>query len=512
MDPSGRREAGVDNTAAAAPDPQGNPAEQNIGTAIIRGGVVRMFAFAYTAALGVTATAVISRAVGPNGFALYVTAISLITIATFLSDVGLAALGLREFAALKGAARVRSLRALITLRLVLAVVGSFGIVGFAVLHGYSDNLVAGLALAGVGLCLISLHVSWLVPIQATFRLNMVAALEALRQTLLMGLMIAAAVASGDIGLVVAAYLPAGLLIALATIPASSRIAPVTPSLDFAEMRSLLSHVGIYAIVATVGSTYAFFAQVVSNAELGEQESGLFALAFRVFAVLVIASFTAVGGAFPLLVVAFKEDDERRYRYALRRLVQTAFITGVGCSVALITGAAAVTALLGGSEFAGAEGGIRVIGIALPASFVVAAGGAALLAARRHAHLFVITVVGAGSSIIATALLAARYGILGASTGIVIGESVLAAGYLWGVRQVSGLAIPRARWALGVAVLGAVCCLPALFPVSGFLAAAAGLSGFTAGAFALRLVPPELVDNARGVLGRFAPASPNEPPA
>lgn len=479
-----------------------NPADAAVGNTIIRGGVLRLVAFGYSAVLGVVATAVISRAVGPHGFAEYVTAMSLISIAMSFSDVGLLALGLREFAAQSGSAQERSLRALITLRLALSIVCAIAVVIFAVLVGYSTALVTGLSLAGVGIVFLSLHASYTVPIQGTFQLNVVAGLEALRQTLVMGMMIAAALGTGSIGAVIATYLPAAIAIAFATAIFARRISSIVPSLDFPEMRQLLRHVGTFAIAATIGSTYGFFAQVVSNTVLPKDESGLFALAFRVFAVLVGAGYTAISGAFPLLVAAVEAGDRERYDYAVRRLLQVSILAGLICTVGLVTGADFVTLVLGGSDFSGADTAVAVVGLALPSSFIVLTGASALLAARRHVHLVAIALIGASASIAATAALAAQWGTVGAATGIVVGETVLAAGYLWGIGKVSPRALPRASWAVAVLAAGALCCASALLPASGLVCALIGLALFAGIVIFSGLIPPELKQNAQGVLGRL----------
>jgi O-antigen/teichoic acid export membrane protein len=488
---------------AAGIEPAPVITDDNVGNAIIRGGVLRVFAFSYSAALGVVATAVISRVTGPAGFAEYVTAMSLITIAISLSDFGLVPLGMREFTALEEPERTRSLRALITLRLVLAALAGVVIVGFAWLDSYPQGLVTGLALAAVGLVFIALHFSYVVPIQATFRLNTIAWLEALRQTLIVVPMIVAAIVTEKIGVVIASYLPAGIVIAVVTGLIARKISSIVPSLDFAAMGRLLRHVGTFAVAATVSTTYAFIAQIVSNSVLSERDSGLFGLAFRVFAVLVGAGMAAIGGAFPLLVAAVEQDDRERYDYAVRRLLQTAALAGAFCAVALVTGASVAIAILGGAEFAGAEGAVQFVGLALPASFMVLVGGAALLAVRQHGRLLAITLIGASSSIVATWLLASNFGMYGAVGGIVIGENVLAVGYLWGVSRVSKVAVPRARWLLGILAVGAFSCLPALLPIAGVFSLALGAAIFAAAVLGLGIVPPELVDNARGLAGNLS---------
>jgi O-antigen/teichoic acid export membrane protein len=466
--------------------------DANVGRRIVSGGVWRLLAFGFAALLGVVATAVISRRLGPADFALYTTAISLIALATTVPDVGLVALGVREYASHEGAERIRGQRALITLRLAFSAVGTVAILLWALIDDYPAELVAGLAVAGVGICVLSLYVSFCVPIQATYRLGTMAVLEALRQVLIAGMMIAAVLVTAEPGFVVSVYLPASLILALASGLIVRRFAPVRPSLDFAAMRELLRRVSTFAIAGSVGGVYAYAAQVLSNSILTPHDSGMFGLVFRVYAVLLGACMTAVGGAFPLLVTASREDRER-LGYASRRLFQTTFLAGVACTVGLVAGSAFVVAVIGGPDFADADGVLQVVALAMPWSFVLVTGGSYLLAADHHRALVMISAGGALASIVLTAGLTVAFGLYGTAAGLVIGEFVIATSYVLKIAQLHRVALATPRWTLAVLAAGAVSCLPALLGLPSVVEAAIALALFAVLALVLRLVPPELTE-------------------
>jgi O-antigen/teichoic acid export membrane protein len=478
-------------------DDSENSADQDVGSKIVAGGIFRLAAFGVATALGVVSIAIISRVIGPSDFALFTTALSLITISSSVSDIGLLSLGIREFAALSGDARVRSQRALITLRFMFASVASLLIVLFAWLDNYPTGLLYGLIAAAIGLCGLSLHASYNVPIQATYQLKTMAILEVSRQTLVALGMAVAAIVTGEIGWIVAIYLPVGITMALASAYYARRITPTMPSWDWSAMVGLLRHVGTFAVAASIGAIYAYVAQVICNAILPAHESGLFALAFRVFAVLIGACMVAVSGAFALLVTAARTDPERM-AYATRRLLQTAALTGVACTVGLVTGATFVVAVLGGSEFADAAPIVAVIGLALPASFVVFTGSSVLLAAGRHSELVLVSVIGATASVLATTILAKSFSTTGAAAGIVVGETVIATGYLIQIARMDTHALPRLNWSIAVLVAGAIACAAALLPLPGIVCGVLGLLIFAGLAILLKLVPPELLDRLKAI--------------
>jgi O-antigen/teichoic acid export membrane protein len=474
---------------------------ENIGKRVFAGGSWRTLAFAFASALGVVMTAVVSRSLGPPDFALFTTAMSLVTIALSLSDVGLLALGIREYAARPVPERDRGQRALITLRLLASIVTSIGIVAFAVAKQYPTDLIWGLVAAGFGVCALSLFMSYTVPLQATYRLGQVAALEAGRQTIQASLMIVCAVVFASAGWVIAVFLPTGVVMAVVAGLVSRKMSPVLPGFNLKEIWSFVALAGAFAITAAFGSNYAYVAQIVSGSVLSAHESGMFSMAFRVFVVVAAAFATAVGGAFPLFVTTSGEGDRARLAYATRRLLQSALLAGVGVSVLLITGAGFAIALLGGAEFADATPALAAIGLAVPGSYLAVVLAMNLLAEREHRTVVTVTVIGAVLGVCVTAAAATSFGPVGAAVGIIVGEYVIALSYAVKVAMIDRRSVPTIGWITGVVAVGVFACLPALLAVPSFVSAMAAGILFIILTALLKLIPPELTDPIRSRLGR-----------
>jgi O-antigen/teichoic acid export membrane protein len=485
---------------SAAPGDGASPAEESVGKKILAGGTWRMLAYAFSAALGVVMTAVISRALGPADFALFVTAMSLVTIALSLSDVGLLTLGIREYAAQPPEIREINQRALIGLRLITSAITSTGIVVFAIWKGYPKDLIWGLIVAGFGICGLSLCISYSVPLQATYRLGQVAALEAGRQALQMSLMMMFALLFANVGWLMAAFLPTGVVLAAAAGLMSRKLSSIKPSFDLKVMRSMVVAAGAFAVAAAISTNYAYVAQIVSNSAMTSHESGMFGLAFRVFVVAIAAFSSGVGGAFALLVTAVTEGDRDRLAFATRRLFQSAWLAGVGGAVAFIAGAGFVVAMLGGREFEDAIPVVATIGLALPGSYVVSVAYLHLMADRHYKALIIRTAIGAMASIVATALLADAWGPLGAATGIIVGETVLALACLSKSFTVDRRTLPKPGWAIGVLAIGAVSCAPALLPLPSLVNAMLAGTVFLVLAVLFRAIPPELLHPVKSRLG------------
>lgn len=482
------------------PDPPAKAVEavgeaENVGEKIVSGGFWRLVAYGFATAVAVVATSIISRAIGPVDFAVYATALSLIAVATGLSDFGLLALGIREFAALNGEERERNLRALITLRLLFSCVAAVAVIVFAVLADYSAEAIAGICAAAVGLVVLSLFISYCVPLQATYRFNQLALLDALRQGLWSGLMVLAAVTVGGVGLVIGMLLPTAIVITIVAALFARAITAIRPSWDPATMRQLLAAVGAFAVASSVGAAYAYLAQVASDLVLSGFESGQFALAFRVFVVALGGGLTVILGAFPLLVTTAREDIERMI-FATRRVMQAAALAGFGLAAALLCGAQFAVDLLGGPKYAGAVELLAIIGFALPASYMLNTGSTVLLAAGRHRELVVVSVIGAIAAIAATAGLAATYGGHGAAWGVVIGEWLLCFAYLAVVARIDRRALPGWAWSAGVLVSAGLACAVKLLGLPSLLAAFMALAVYLVALLAMGLLPPELRDRLR----------------
>lgn len=482
------------------PEPATEDAEQNVGQRILRGGAWRVVAFAFAAVLGVVMTAVVSRSLGPADFALFTTAMSLVTIAISLSDLGLLPLGVREYTSLKDEERAASQRTLIGIRLLASVVTSLGIIVFAIWQDFPDDLVRGLVVAGIGVCAMSLAISFTVPLQATYRLGQVAALEAGRQAIQMSLMIVFAIAFANVGWLMVAFLPTGIIIAIAAGLMSRKLSPITPSFNPTAMRGLLAAAGTFTYTAAVGANYPFVSQIVADSVLEPHDSGLFSLAFRTFVVGMAAFGAAVGGAFALFVTAVKDQDRRRLAFATRRLTQSAVLAGVGFAVAMVTGARVIVAALGGPEFADAVPIVAVVGLAYPATFVSVVGGMNLLADRQYRILIRRISVGAASSLIFVYLLAAQWGAMGAASGLVVGELVLMLAYTARVFVSDRTSLPELRWLLGTLAIGAFACGAALLPLPAIVNALIAGIVYVTLAIALKLIPPELLHPIKSRLG------------
>jgi O-antigen/teichoic acid export membrane protein len=166
--------------------------------------------------------------------------------------------------------------------------------------------------------------------------------------------------------------------------------------------------------------------------------------------------------------------------------------GGAAALTCALGAPAILAVVAGPKFDGAIGVLRVQGVALGLTFVIAALGFTLLA--RHAHRAIVAgnLLALAVSAATVLLLAPGHGARGAAWATVFGEGVLVVAYAAGLRAaVPGLRLATSRLARVAAALAAGALAGAAPGLPSVPATAVGLLVYGGALIALRAAPPEL---------------------
>jgi len=398
------------------------------GGLIIRGGVFRFASYVAVVALSLIPVALLTRYLGVSRFGQYTTVISLVTLVSTVTDAGMSSLATREYAMLEGAERDARMRDLLGLRVGLTVLGLALALAFAVLAGYKVALLGGTIAASLATLALVFQHTLSVPLAAELRLGTMALLDLARQALTV------------VALVILVLVGAGLFPLLSvTLAVYLVLVPVTTALVRGQISTrlqlrprnwlpLLRLTVSFSLATAVGAVYVYTAQVLTSLVASAHQSGLFAASFRVFIVAVTVPGLLVGGAFPLLARAAR-DDRERLAYATQRIFEVCLILGVASALGILTGAPFILEVIAGSKYAAASGALRILGLALSASFLAACWGFALLSLERYRALLLINALAFLVSCTLTVVLAATDGAQGAAVAMLCGESTLAVGYL-----------------------------------------------------------------------------------
>jgi len=411
------------------------------GGLVIRGGVFRFASYVAVVALSIIPVAVLTRYLGVTRFGQYATVISLVTVASVVTDVGMSALGTREYAVREGADRDRLMRDLLGLRVALTLLGVVFATAFAALAGYDAALLAGTVAAALSTVALVFQHTLCIPLSAELRIGLMSLLDLVRQALT----VVAIIALVLLGAGLFPLLSVTLVVYALLIPITARYARGRISLHVAihpdRWVQLLRLTVYFSLASAVGALYAYTAQITTSLVATPQENGLFAASFRVYVVATTVPGLLVSGALPLIARAAR-DDRTRLAYAMQRIFEVSLILGVAAGVGLLAGGQFIINVVAGQHYDGAVVPLHIEGIALMLSFLVAGWGFALLSLEEYAALLAVNAAAFLVSCGLTIGLAPSHGADGAAVAVLCGEATLLGGYVVAIARRSPELRPR----------------------------------------------------------------------
>lgn len=488
---AGGPDAGADATALA-PDVLDSP---RAGRVMLRGSALRSAGYVAGIVLGLVSAPLLVRHLGVVDFGWWVTITALIFIVNGLTELGMTAVGVREYSVREAAGRASLIRELLAIRMLTALAGAALAVVFAAAAGYDDRLVLGTAIASLSLVVNAVQTTYSTPLHATLRLGWITVLDLVRQVVTVALIVVLVLAGAGLVSFFAVPVLGGLTALTLTVPLVRGRIPMFPTARVRQAWPLIRATLPYAAATAFGIIYFRVEIVLMSLIASDQETGEFAVAFRVVEIAAGIPWLLVNSAFPILARAAR-DDEARLRYAVGRLFEGSLIAGGALALALGFGAAFTVRLLGGDDPSIAV--LQTLSGALLLNFFVATWAFALLSLGRYRALLVNN---AGAFLIGIGLtlaLVPTYGAIGAAVAVTLTEGMLA--------LLNGLALVRARKELSpplrilrrVAVAGVVTIVPLLFLPLPSIAEAIVAPVLFVGILAVsRALPTELISAARG---------------
>jgi O-antigen/teichoic acid export membrane protein len=481
------------------------------GRMAARGGLLRVVGYAVSIGLSVGSAAILFRHLGVSDGGRYVTALTLVAIFGTLADVGLTAVGTRDFAVRPREERRVRMRAFMGLRVVATSAGMVAGTIFAVLVGYPPMLVAGIAAAGLGLLIQHVQTTISIPLLTDLRLGRVTLLDLLRQVVAVGLIVALAAAGAGLVAFLAVPIPASLAALAVTAWMVRTQVSLRPALRVRSWLPLLRETLYLAAATAVAAVHFRIPVVLVSLISGTAQTGYFGASFRVVDVLLVVPQLLFGAALPTLVRA-ERDDPARLREALGRMFGVAVIMGAATALVLAVAAPFVIDVVAGPRFGPAADVLTLHAAALGLAFVTAVFMYGLLSIGAYRDVLRVNLAAFVIALGGTAILAGEFGARGAAVAAVVTEAVLVGVYGWTlVRRLPGLSLStsipsRVLVALGISVAA---CVPLGLP-SVARAAFAGVM-FVAVAGALRAFPPEMTIALRGRRSRGGRRPPSAEP-
>lgn len=491
-------------------DPAGDDAHLRSGDAgavAATGGTLRVQSRVLALLLGLVATVVIVRALTSAQFGQLALIVALVSIIGGVSDLGLSGVGIREWIRHDPQERRTLLADLLGLRLVAIAIGALLAVAFALAVGYDRTVVVGLAFALLGTALNAVQAALSIPLIARLRQGLVGAFELLAVAVQSLLQIVLALVGAGVVPIAAATIPGGLAGAFA-IALALRGQMSWPRFHLAPLLRLLRESAAFAAAGAVSVVYLRTAVLLGPAFLTPSQFGAFSIAFRAVEQLTILPGILTGALFPVLTHAALHDRTRLSRgYDL--LWRSTAAMGAFAAAAVIGVAPLITLVFTGGRDVITVDAFAILGCALGALFMGAAGMWMLLAERRYRAVLAINVVALAVNVGLTAAAGAWLDPHWFAIGIVASEVLIALAADRVARsglRASGHAIAQEPVGQLAKVTFAVLAALAVFVPTRDLFPLVPLAACTAAGAAVllatRAVPPELRGMARDVSRRL----------
>ena len=473
------------------------------GGRVIRGSAMRVGGNAAGIVVGLATATLLLHYLGVAESGRYVTVMSLVAIAFSIPDTGLNISGSRELALRGPPDRSALIANILGLRLSITPVALLAVVLFAVLAGYPSSMVAGAALAGIGLAIGSMANAILLRLTVELRNAGLAFVDFLRQAVTLA-GVALLVALGAqltpffavqivVGLVIVAFIP--LL--------AGSGAFVLPRFDWAAQRALLTRMLPVAAAIVLGQAYFRLVIVFMSIISSPQQTGYFGGSLRAMETLVSVPILVAGVALPLLAAAAR-DDRARLRYAIEGLSEGAVIAGVLVVLVTVRAAEPVMAILGGPAFRPSGAVLRIQVGALLFVALYQIWTVSLVALGRQRELILTNALGLLGVAVFAAVLVPLFGARGGAGASVLGDALLASLIYWRLRAAAGRVTVGIGFLARVAAAAAVASVPLLLGgLPDFVAAALAAVLFLGVGQLIGMVPKELRDalGARRLLTR-----------
>lgn len=466
------------------------------GGRLIRGGAVRVLTYGLSLLASLVSAPLVIRHLGPVQYGYFATVTAAIFIVSGITEGGLNALGLREYAAGRSD-RGQLLRNLVGLRVTTTAFGIAVAALGATLLGARAVIADGILVAGAGLIVTITAETYLIPLSAQMRVTAVSVLSLAQQLSLAITYVVLVLTNASVLPLLAATLVSGFVLLFASRPLLSAHVSIRPAFDRVRWRAIARQTLPYAAAAAVGIVYFRETLVLCAALLPASEVGFYAAAFRIVEVIAVVPWSLMTAALPILARAAHTDDDDRLGYAQQRLFEVALTAGIGLAGAILTGARFAIPVVAGPGFGPSVTVLQIQGLAVVTSFLVALFGAVLLSRQMFGALLRANAVAVLSATVLGLILIPTVGVDGAAVAPTAAEGILALLYAIALsRERASLRVslrlaPRVVLAAGVALAAS---LP--LPLPDFVAPMVFLAVYAVGLILLRAIPSEIVGAMR----------------
>jgi O-antigen/teichoic acid export membrane protein len=434
----------------------------------VRGAPLPVIGYLLASGVGFITAGVAFRHLGVADTGRFSAVLALVAVVAGIAEAGLNATAVRELATTTD--RQRVLTSLHGLRLTFFAVGM--VVALAVSWGRGAEFRVGLLLMGATYAALSSQVALEAPLTVGLRLRWCTFLDVAQAVLILATTVALAAFGTRLPGFYAVQLPAALAVLVVTVLLLSRRSWARPRIDWEYWTTVLRKTGAYAVASNLWSTLLRIGPFTVAALSVPAQAGFFAAGFRFVNVIHTVPPLAIRFVLPHLSRAAANDEDRAVDGVIRLSVLIWFL-GAGAAACSFGAAGPAIHALGGAEFEGGVGPLRVLGITVLTAALLSAWGTALVAAGRYRSILFSSIAATVVFAIATVALVPAHGAMGGAVALLLSELVLLAGYGWSLVQWQPALVAIAAPARRLVPIGALAAVtPLLVGLDGLWAATA----------------------------------------
>ena len=471
-------------------------AGKGAGKKVVHGSALRLGANLASLVFALATATLLLRHLGVEESGRYVTVMSLAGIALAIVDQGLNVSASKDLTMCSRDERRELLANVVGQRIVVGAIAWLGLVSFALAAGYPQEMVVGTALAGLGIVLVAIGNSMLVPLTVELRNAGIAMVEMLRAFVVLVCVGALVIAGARLDAFLAVQILVGLVV-IAVVPLLvGRVGVVRPRWERARQRGLLRTALPIAAALVLGQIYFRLVIVLMSLISNPTQVGYFGGSLRAMEALIALPILVAGVALPVMTTAAHENIAR-LRYAIEGLSEGAVIAGMLVILVTIRAADPVMRVIGGPEFEPAGNVLRIQVVALLFIALYQIWTVALVALGRQRQLIFTNAAGLVAVGVFAAILVPPLGAKGGAMASVAADIVLAGLIYWRLHVSTGRVTVRPGFLVRVVIASLAAFAALLLPIGDIPAAILAAVVFLGLGFVVGMVPKEL----RDLLGR-----------
>ena len=357
-------------------------------------------------------------------------------------------------------------------------------------------VVAGTAIAGVGVVLVNTQATLMMPLAIELRYGAITLIETLRHALTLVGVAVLVIAGASLLPFFGVQVAVGVVVLLLTPLFVVGVVGMRPVIERATARELLRESLPLAAALAMNIVYLRLLVILVSIQTDGVETGLFVTAFRIFEILLGIPTLILAVALPLLAVAGAEDRER-LRYALQQMTEAAVTASLLLVLVTVVLAEPAILLLGGEQYRDAVPILQVLAFALLGIFLSQVWTLGLISLRRQRDVAVANAIALAFVLVLGVVLIRAYSGIGGAAAAVATEGVLAVLIYGFLARADRAVVPRLGFVPRPLAAGVAGALVALLPLSPWVTAPLAAVVFIAVAVAIGAVPPEIVPALRG---------------